>query len=200
MLVKGVESRKPDAAAPRHVRNAATVTRFACTGMSVLLLPSSSPQRTDGYDRQKYRSEGKVYPKGYVEMLERQQRLLISAIYNLYRKQSCSGSYVSDTMPDTTPEPPRTQDILEELGLVRPSNSTWQPTSKPPPTLSAESSEQSIVQDSVLELQNPISSSDQAAPGDDTCLWSSDSWLPFLSNHVEFEAGTTFTSPMKQPR
>lgn len=196
MPVKGVGSRKPDAAAARHVGNAVTVTPSACTGMSVLLPSFSSCQRTDGYDRQKYRSEGKVHPKGYVEMLERQQRLLISAIHNLYRKQSRSGSVASDTMPDTTPEPPRTQDILQELGLVPPSSSTSQPTSKSPPTLSAESSEHSTVEDSLLELQNTIPSSDQDAPGDDIRLWSSESWLPLLSSHVdgfEFKAGTTFT-------
>jgi hypothetical protein len=183
--VKDVGSRNPDAAVVRRVRNAVIVTRSACTGSSFLWPRSSSFQRAHNYSRQKYRFESKVHPKGYVEMLERQQRLLVSAIHAMYRKQSCDESLADNPTPTTTSKHPQTHDILQELGLVPSSNHTSRPTSDPIPKAPAELSNHRNVEASELRLQSPMLRSDQDAFSDVICPTSYDSWLVLLSDHVD---------------
>lgn len=120
-------------------------------------------------------------------MLEGQQRLLISAIHAMYRKQSRIKSLANDTTPETTPEVPRTQDILQELGLIPPSRCS-QSTSKSPPNVPAQMFGHQTVEELELELQtepdmqSPVRSSEQETLSEELCSWSCDNWLPLSPN------------------
>ena len=68
-------------------------------------------------DRERKKSHDKVYPKGYVEMLEQQQGQLVSGLQEMYRRllagQRWSGAALSETSGH-----PLTHDILAALNLL----------------------------------------------------------------------------------
>jgi hypothetical protein len=69
--------------------------------------------------REKIKANRTVYPKGYVEMLERQQTQLVAGLHALYRRLTENESWNGEKLPEYDNRP-RTQDILASLGLVQP--------------------------------------------------------------------------------
>jgi hypothetical protein len=69
--------------------------------------------------REKIKANRTVYPKGYVEMLERQQTQLVAGLQALYQKLTSNEPWDGARLPEYNNRP-RTQDILIALGLVQP--------------------------------------------------------------------------------
>lgn len=65
------------------------------------------------------KSHDKVYPKGYVEMLEQQQEKLVNATRELYTRAVDGGRWPGQPLQVTPKGHPLTHDILERLGLLR---------------------------------------------------------------------------------
>jgi hypothetical protein len=74
---------------------------------------------TDKTNRQKIETNKTVYPKGYVEMLERQQKQLIAGVQLLYRKVTSGEPWVGDK-PLEYDNQPRIHDVLAALDLLQP--------------------------------------------------------------------------------
>jgi hypothetical protein len=68
--------------------------------------------------REKIKSSRTVFPKGYVEMLERQQTQLVTGLQDLYRKLTRNEPWGGEILPEYGGRP-RAQDILAGLGLVQ---------------------------------------------------------------------------------
>ncbi|KAF2086254.1 hypothetical protein K490DRAFT_66802 [Saccharata proteae CBS 121410] len=66
------------------------------------------------------KSHDKVYPKGYVEMLEQQQTQLVSGLRELYRILQSGEGWPGSPLQDQQGGHPLTHDILERLGLLHP--------------------------------------------------------------------------------
>ncbi|KAF2100075.1 hypothetical protein NA57DRAFT_75579 [Rhizodiscina lignyota] len=64
------------------------------------------------------KSHDKVYPKGYVEMLEQQQSQLVAGLRELYRRLNAGESWPGAALPDASNGQPLTHDILERLDLL----------------------------------------------------------------------------------
>jgi hypothetical protein len=77
----------------------------------------------DDATRDKIKANRTVYPKGYVEMLERQQTQLVAGLQVLYRKLTNNEHWEGEKLPEYDDQP-RTQDILAALGLVQPLKNT----------------------------------------------------------------------------
>ena len=73
--------------------------------------------------REKIKANRTVYPKGYVEMLERQQTQLVAGLQALYRKLIGNEPWDGEKLHEYDNQP-RTQDILAALGLVQPSKNS----------------------------------------------------------------------------
>ncbi|KAI9747249.1 MAG: hypothetical protein M1815_004395 [Lichina confinis] len=67
------------------------------------------------------RIHDKVYPKGYVEMLEQQQAQLVSGLQELYRRIVAGERWIGPLLEDGGAGDglPRTHDILHQLGALR---------------------------------------------------------------------------------
>ncbi|KAL2039534.1 hypothetical protein N7G274_007806 [Stereocaulon virgatum] len=65
------------------------------------------------------KSHDKVYPKGYVEMLEQQQEKLVNATRDLYIRAVKGETWPGAPLQTTTKGYPLTHDILERLGLLK---------------------------------------------------------------------------------
>ncbi|ORX98615.1 hypothetical protein BCR34DRAFT_147492 [Clohesyomyces aquaticus] len=72
------------------------------------------------------KSQDKVYPKGYVEMLEQQQAQLVAGLRELYNRLQCGQGWPGQPLREAQGGHPLTHDILERLDLLHPSadNST----------------------------------------------------------------------------
>ncbi|RMZ82287.1 hypothetical protein DV738_g1871, partial [Chaetothyriales sp. CBS 135597] len=68
-------------------------------------------------DRKK--SHDKVYPKGYVEMLETQQAQLVAGLQELYRRSQNGQGWTGPALKETSAGVPLTHDILERLGALK---------------------------------------------------------------------------------
>ncbi|RMD41559.1 hypothetical protein DV735_g3567, partial [Chaetothyriales sp. CBS 134920] len=68
-------------------------------------------------DRKK--SHDKVYPKGYVEMLETQQAQLVAGLQELYRRTQNGQGWTGPALKETSAGVPLTHDILERLGALK---------------------------------------------------------------------------------
>ncbi|KAL5121079.1 Fluconazole resistance protein 1 [Pleosporales sp. CAS-2024a] len=67
------------------------------------------------------KSQDKVYPKGYVEMLEQQQTQLVSGLRELYSRLQKGESWPGQPLRESSGGHPLTHDILERLDLLHPS-------------------------------------------------------------------------------
>jgi hypothetical protein len=74
---------------------------------------------TDETSRQKFETNRTVYPKGYVEMLEYQQKQLVAGLQLLYCKVISGEPWVGDK-PLEYDNQPRIHDVLAALGLLQP--------------------------------------------------------------------------------
>ncbi|KAF2196651.1 hypothetical protein GQ43DRAFT_382776 [Delitschia confertaspora ATCC 74209] len=68
------------------------------------------------------KSQDKVYPKGYVEMLEQQQTQLIAATREMYRLLVNGQGWPGAPLPEAQGGHPLTHDILERLDLLQPTS------------------------------------------------------------------------------
>ncbi|KAJ9655842.1 Fluconazole resistance protein 1 [Neophaeococcomyces mojaviensis] len=68
------------------------------------------------------KSHDKVYPKGYVEMLEHQQLQLVAGLQELYRRLKAGEGWTGSPLKETTRGTPLTHDILESLGALKQDN------------------------------------------------------------------------------
>ncbi|KAK8190890.1 hypothetical protein BKA81DRAFT_285835, partial [Phyllosticta paracitricarpa] len=66
------------------------------------------------------KSHDKVYPKGYVEMLEQQQNQLVAGLRELYRRLQTGEGWPGMPLSDQQGGHPLTHDILERLDLLQP--------------------------------------------------------------------------------
>lgn len=65
------------------------------------------------------KSHDKVYPKGYVEMLESQQAQLVSGLQELYKRVQNGQGWTGNPLKENTHGQPLTHDILERLGALK---------------------------------------------------------------------------------
>ncbi|KAL9076358.1 MAG: hypothetical protein Q9161_001074 [Pseudevernia consocians] len=65
------------------------------------------------------KSHDKVYPKGYVEMLEQQQDKLVNALQELYDRNLNRKAWPGPPLQKTAKGIPLTHDILDRLGLLK---------------------------------------------------------------------------------
>ncbi|KAF2144734.1 uncharacterized protein K452DRAFT_285054 [Aplosporella prunicola CBS 121167] len=65
------------------------------------------------------KSHDKVYPKGYVEMLEQQQGQLVAGIRELYRRLNTGEGWPGSPLAEHPGGHPLTHDILQRLGLLQ---------------------------------------------------------------------------------
>ncbi|EXJ94674.1 hypothetical protein A1O1_03071 [Capronia coronata CBS 617.96] len=65
------------------------------------------------------KSQDKVYPKGYVEMLESQQAQLVAGLQELYRRTQNGQGWPGSPLKETSHGMPLTHDILERLGVLK---------------------------------------------------------------------------------
>lgn len=65
------------------------------------------------------KTHDKVYPKGYVEMLEQQQDKLVNALQELYDRNLNRKAWPGPPLQKTAKGIPLTHDILERLGLLK---------------------------------------------------------------------------------
>ncbi|KAF3479882.1 uncharacterized protein GIQ15_06858 [Arthroderma uncinatum] len=70
------------------------------------------------------KAQDKVYPKGYVEMLEEQQSQLVSGLQELYKLTIDGKSWPGSPLRETHNGYPLTHDILDRLGALRPEGPT----------------------------------------------------------------------------
>lgn len=68
------------------------------------------------------KSQDKVYPKGYVEMLESQQTQLVAGLQELYRRLQNGDGWVGSPLKESARGVPLTHDILERLGALKSDN------------------------------------------------------------------------------
>lgn len=68
------------------------------------------------------KSQDKVYPKGYVEMLEQQQTQLVAGLRELYSRLQKGGSWPGQPLRESSGGHPLTHDILERLDLLHSSS------------------------------------------------------------------------------
>lgn len=68
------------------------------------------------------KSQDKVYPKGYVEMLEQQQTQLVAGLRELYSRLQRGESWPGQPLREASGGHPLTHDILERLDLLHPSS------------------------------------------------------------------------------
>ncbi|KAI9685431.1 MAG: hypothetical protein M1822_004562 [Bathelium mastoideum] len=66
------------------------------------------------------KSHDKVYPKGYVEMLEQQQTQLVAGLQDMYRRLSTGEQWPGSALTDGPNGHPLTHDILARLDLLQP--------------------------------------------------------------------------------
>ncbi|EON65146.1 hypothetical protein W97_04383 [Coniosporium apollinis CBS 100218] len=64
------------------------------------------------------KSHDKVYPKGYVEMLEQQQGQLVAGLRELYRRLQSGEGWPGSPLPNAQNGHPLTHNILERLDLL----------------------------------------------------------------------------------
>jgi len=65
------------------------------------------------------KSHDKVYPKGYVEMLESQQAQLVTGLQELYKRMQNGQGWMGSPLKETSHGLPLTHDILERLGALK---------------------------------------------------------------------------------
>lgn len=65
------------------------------------------------------KSQDKVYPKGYVEMLEQQQTQLVAGLRELYSRLQRGESWPGQPLQESSGGHPLTHDILERLDLLQ---------------------------------------------------------------------------------
>lgn len=65
------------------------------------------------------RSQDKIYPKGYVEMLEQQQSQLVSGLKEMYHRLQKASAWEGPSLDESTGQP-LTHDILSALNLLEP--------------------------------------------------------------------------------
>jgi hypothetical protein len=65
------------------------------------------------------RSQDKIYPKGYVEMLEQQQTQLVSGLKEMYQRLLKAAAWEGPSLDETSGHP-LTHDILSALNLLEP--------------------------------------------------------------------------------
>ncbi|KAI1620757.1 hypothetical protein EDD37DRAFT_612223 [Exophiala viscosa] len=65
------------------------------------------------------KSHDKIYPKGYVEMLESQQAQLVSGLQELYKRLQDGQGWTGSPLKETSNGMPLTHDILERLGALK---------------------------------------------------------------------------------
>lgn len=70
------------------------------------------------------KSQDKVYPKGYVEMLEQQQAQLVAGLRELYSRLQSGQGWPGQPLPEAQGGHPLTHDILERLDLLHPTSDT----------------------------------------------------------------------------
>ncbi|KAK5296257.1 Fluconazole resistance protein 1 [Exophiala xenobiotica] len=70
------------------------------------------------------KSHDKVYPKGYVEMLESQQAQLVTGLQELYRLVQNNQGWAGAPLKETGSGTPLTHDILEALGALKQDGNT----------------------------------------------------------------------------
>ncbi|KAI9725092.1 MAG: hypothetical protein M1812_000368 [Candelaria pacifica] len=68
------------------------------------------------------KSQDKVYPKGYVEMLEQQQAQLITGLQELYKRARNGQGWKGKSLENSVDGHPLTHDILYRLGALKGSN------------------------------------------------------------------------------
>lgn len=72
---------------------------------------------TDSSPGERKKSHDKVYPKGYVEMLEQQQTQLVAGLQEMYRRLRNGQQWTGGPLPETNGHP-LTHDILAGLDLL----------------------------------------------------------------------------------
>ncbi|PGH16124.1 hypothetical protein AJ80_05339 [Polytolypa hystricis UAMH7299] len=70
------------------------------------------------------KTHDKVYPKGYVEMLEQQQAQLVTGLQELYRRTTEGEGWPGSPLKESSSGHPLTHDILERLGALKQDNSS----------------------------------------------------------------------------
>ena len=95
-------------------RDVKPTTQYACSGKLKGLL-TVVPKLIVSSERKK--SHDKVYPKGYVEMLEQQQGQLVSGLQEMYHRLLAGQSWPGPTLSETNGHP-LTHDILAALNLL----------------------------------------------------------------------------------
>lgn len=78
---------------------------------------SVSQHLTDSVPRERKKTHDKIYPKGYVEMLEQQQAQLVSGLQEMYRRMQAGQGWDGEMLPESHGHP-LTHDILAALNLV----------------------------------------------------------------------------------
>lgn len=99
--------------------------------------------QADSNNSDKFRANGKVYPKGYVQLLERQQGILLEAVHKMYRDRTSYSAVGTDDLLDAS-HIPCLHSILADLGLTAPPSTplTWidTPSDNPHPSQACHSS------------------------------------------------------------
>lgn len=70
------------------------------------------------------KAHDKVYPKGYVEMLEQQQAQLVSGLREMYRRLQAGESWPGKALKESHGGFPLTHDILERLNVLHSADSS----------------------------------------------------------------------------
>jgi len=70
------------------------------------------------------KAHDKVYPKGYVEMLEQQQAQLVSGLREMYRRLQAGESWPGKSLKESHGGFPLTHDILERLNVLHSTDSS----------------------------------------------------------------------------
>jgi len=65
------------------------------------------------------KSHDKIYPKGYVEMLEQQQTQLVTGLQELYKRTVNGQGWMGSPLSESNHGNPLTHDILERLGALK---------------------------------------------------------------------------------
>lgn len=102
--------------AVRHVRVALQTTPFVYSGESAFSCRDKSAIADVGR-RERKKSHDKIYPKGYVEMLEQQQGQLVQGLQDMYHRMQATQLWQGPTLSEATGKP-LTHDILSALGLL----------------------------------------------------------------------------------
>jgi hypothetical protein len=91
--------------------------RNLCLWVCVLCYPVTIHRQVLTCCSERKRSQDKIYPKGYVEMLEQQQSQLVSGLKEMYHRLQKASAWEGPSLDESSGQP-LTHDILSALNLL----------------------------------------------------------------------------------